>query len=438
MSSATVHRDWIGRVIDGRFTLLEWLGGSELSSVFLTERPEDPSQKAAIKLIPADSPGAEDQLARWKATKPLSHPHLVRLFDCGRCQIDGHPLLYAVTEYAPEILSQILPERPLTPAETRALLGPILGALSYLHGKGFVHGHLKPSNLLVVGEQLKLSSDGLRAAGNSGKRFPATEIQDAPETAAGNITAAADLWSLGVTLVEALTQRPPVWNRSTQREPVVPESMPQPFFGIARECLRTDPARRCSLSNVRARLDPARALPLSAVKVRKTEPAKSHATVLVATVLVLIAVIAFIQLRTHTSSPALPSDTQQPAAASAAQPTQSTQSSAPAATSSPDAAAGDAVVERVMPDILPAALQSIRGQVNVKIRVTVDAGGNVLNATPDSPGPSKYFSKVALEAAQQWKFKPAQANGRAVSRSWILQFQFTQAGTEVAPVEAAP
>jgi len=61
-----------------------------------------------------------------------------------------------------------------------------------------------------------------------------------------------------------------------------------------------------------------------------------------------------------------------------------------------------------------------------------------LNATPDSPGPSKYFSKVALEAAQQWKFKPAQANGRAVSRSWILQFQFTQAGTEVAPVEAAP
>jgi TonB family protein len=88
-----------------------------------------------------------------------------------------------------------------------------------------------------------------------------------------------------------------------------------------------------------------------------------------------------------------------------------------------------------MPDVLPGARESIRGQVNVSVRVSVDASGNVSNATLDSAGPSKYFAKVALQAAQQWKFKPTRNAG---SSAWILQFQFTQAGTEVTPVEVAP
>ena len=161
MNTAKIRSDWVGRVIDGRFALRQWLGGSEQSGVFLTELEEDRSQKAAIKLIPADAEDADAQLACWARTQPLSHPHLMRLVSFGRCWIEGAALLYAVTEYSDEILSQILPARPLTPAEAREMLGPILDALSYLHGKGFVHGHLKPSNILVVGDQLKLSSDRL-------------------------------------------------------------------------------------------------------------------------------------------------------------------------------------------------------------------------------------------------------------------------------------
>jgi TonB family protein len=74
----------------------------------------------------------------------------------------------------------------------------------------------------------------------------------------------------------------------------------------------------------------------------------------------------------------------------------------------------------------------------VTIRVTVDPGGNVSNAAFDSPGPSKYFAKLALQAAQHWKFKPAQVDGQAVSSVWILRFQFRQTATEVTPVEASP
>src|ERR1700689_3127899 len=112
MNTAAIRSDWVGCAIDGKFTLLEWLGGSGWGDVFLTELEGDRSRKAAITLLPADAGDAEAHMARWKAAMALSHPHLVRLFHTGRCQIGTARLLYAVTEYPEEVLSQIIPERP--------------------------------------------------------------------------------------------------------------------------------------------------------------------------------------------------------------------------------------------------------------------------------------------------------------------------------------
>ncbi len=81
---------------------------------------------------------------------------------------------------------------------------------------------------------------------------------------------------------------------------------------------------------------------------------------------------------------------------------------------------------------------TIRGTVAVRIRLTVDPGGNVSSATFDSPGPSKYFANLALQAARNWKFKPPQVNGQAVSSTWILRFQFRPTATEITPVETTP
>jgi protein TonB len=67
----------------------------------------------------------------------------------------------------------------------------------------------------------------------------------------------------------------------------------------------------------------------------------------------------------------------------------------------------------------------------------VDSSGNVTNATFESPGPSKYFARKAMEAAQQWKFKPAQNNGQPVPREWTLRFQFKRSGTNVIPLPTA-
>ena len=435
MNTSAIHNDWVGRVIDGRFTLLQWLGGSERGEVFLTELQEDASQKAAIKLIPAESPGAEARVAGWAATTTLSHPHLMHLFYTGRCQINASRFLYAVMEYAEENLSQIIPERPLTPSEAREMLAPVLDALSYLHGKGFLHGHLKPSNIMVVDNQLKLSSDSLHVVGNPVIHAPTLTVYDAPEGLTGKISPAADVWSLGVTLVEALTQQPPVRDSSINREPVVPESIPEPFFDIAQECLRSDPARRCTLSDIKARLEPARSLPDPASKTDRKVPAKLRMTALIAAVVVVLAVIAALNRPSRQTQPSMPIGNQRPAPAIAAPPPESP---TPGTQSSKGVAAKGAVTERVLPDVPRNASQTIHGKVKVTIRVAIDPGGNVSNATFESPGPSKYFANLALEAARRWKFKPAQVDSQAVSSVWMLRFQFGQTTTEVTPVELSP
>ena len=435
MDTVAIREDWVGRVIDGRFPLLQWLGGSESGDVFLTELQGHPSHKAAIKLIAADSVDAETYVAGWAATMSLSHPRLMRLFHTGHCRIDAVELLYVVTEYAEEVLSEIIPERPLTPTEAREMLKPVIDALSFLHGKGFVHGHLKPSNIMVIDDQIKLSADTIHAEGDHRKHFPALRIYRAPETATGAISPAADLWSLGVTLVEALTQHPPVWDRSVSREPVVPESVPQPFAAIAQGCLRPEPATRCTLGDVEAFLKTSRPLPAPVKTTARNAPAKLGLTSFVAAALVLFAVIAILLSRTHLTRPTSPAEEQQAAPAVAVAPSKNPQ---PARRTSKGPSPNSAIVQRVLPDVPRFASETIHGSFYVIIRVTVDSSGNVSDAVFDIPGPSKYFANLARQAARQWRFNPAQVSGQAVPSEWILRFQFKRSGVEVTPIEKSP
>src|SRR5277367_5956009 len=113
MNTTTIRNDWVGSVVDGRFKLLEWLGGTDRSGVFLTELEEHRTRKAVIKLIPADAVDPDARLAGWALVKTLTHPHLMHLFRTGRCQVAGAGVLYVVTEYGAEVLSEVLRELPL-------------------------------------------------------------------------------------------------------------------------------------------------------------------------------------------------------------------------------------------------------------------------------------------------------------------------------------
>ena len=245
---------WEGRTVDGRFPLQSYLGGSDHSAVFLTTRQNGAgnSEKVAVKLI-ASSADSEKQLQRWKPARDLNHPNLIRIFDAGRCKLDGTKLLYVVEEYAEENLAQILPERALTAEETRGMLPPILRALDFVHSKGLVHGHLQPSNVLAIGDQVKLSSDALSASGETGGT-PASSAYAAPETASGTISTAGDVWQVGITLIEVLTQRGPKPNGDWSKMPEIPASIPEPFREIAGRCLQVEPGKRWTIGDILERL----------------------------------------------------------------------------------------------------------------------------------------------------------------------------------------
>jgi TonB family protein len=450
-------KQWEGRTLNDRFPLRQFLGSSAHGAIFLTERD---GGKAAIKLIAADPAQADQKLAQWKRAAALSHPHLIQLFEAGRAQIEGADVLFLVMEYAEEDLAQILPQRALTPVEARDMLGPVVNVLGYLHSKGLVHGHLKPTNILASGDQVKVSSDEI---GQIGERFAASgegDIYDPPEKARGRKSAAADVWSLGMTLTEALTRQLPRSNGKEHGELKLPEGLSSPFLDIARNCLWRDPEQRWSVNEIASRLNSGAAKPpqkpsVSPLTSPSTPPAERPHTVTqeestrpfpwlwVAIALVVAAILAGMLVTRHSSEnqpvpqserqPAVPPAESKPSpAAPIAQPQGEAVApveKTPAPVSKQAAASGDEIAERVVPSIPKSARDTITGRVKVRIRIDVDPAGKVVSTRFELHGPSQYFARQALQAAERWKFAPVQDP----RRQWDLLFEFGRSGTQVIP-----
>jgi TonB family protein len=479
---------WVGHVVDGKYQLGQFVGATEHSAVFMTEFHEPEVRTAVIKLVPADAAEATGQLSRWRQAAQLSHPNLIQILDMGRCDLDGTPVLYVVMEFADENLASVIAKRPIAAEEARDIVGPLVDALGYIHGKGFVHGHIKPANIMAVDEQLKISSDGLCRIGDSKGSLGKPSPYDSPEAAGGRISPAGDVWSLGMTLSEALTQRLPVWERTNQGDPAPPSTMPAEFLEVARHCLRRDPQLRWSIADIVARMPGSAAAPAkqleAAQKPQNSFVIPQYAVPLLAGGVALLVVLAGAVLLSHrtkvkepsaavTQQPANPSEPEtkssKPEAATAAptpasvappkpvakpvQPAKDKMTAqtvpagpAPPALSnhagtevtSPAGFVRGAVLHQVLPDAPQRARDTIQGKVRVSVKVHVDESGNVTAATFESPGPSKYFADRVLQAAQQWKFRPAQMNGRNVPSDWTLRFEIDSAAINIYPTEVAP
>jgi TonB family protein len=462
-----------GHTVAEKFQLLSYLAGSDVSAVFLTSIRRDggDSKEAAIKLIYAGTTDVEKQLLVLNSARELNHPNLIRVFEAGRCEIDGMQLLYVVQEYAEENLSQILPERALTPEEAQEMLPPILGALQYLHGKGFVHGHIRPANILAIGDQVKLSSDALITLGQKSRSSRTMSAYDSPEAAMGTASTASDVWQLGMTLIEVLTQHLPAWDRVRPGSLEIPRSMPEPFREVTKHCLQLDAEKRWTITQILGCFEPDRlrverlesphALALVASEKvpsekNQSERVQSEKTTSVPIALdgqkptakwpyllllaAVVVVALFLIARPKSSSPpvevqstpaqhAAPDENSQLAASqSGPTPTQPE----PEVSSNERASAisnESGVVLRVMPEVSTSARRTIHGKIVVRVRVKVDATGNVENAKLESGHVSKYFSRIALEAARNWKFSPAPPSETG-EREWKLQFGFSRAKTE--------
>jgi hypothetical protein len=285
-------KQYEGQIVNG-YPLEQYLGGSETDAVFFTVHGTG-SRPAAIRLSHAVSSETSHRLALWDAASRLSHPALLALLDSGRCEIDGRPLIYAVMERSEGNVAGVLPERALTETEAREMLEPVLSALTYLHEQGFIHAGLRPSNVMAIGEQIKLAGDCLARAGDRTERRPGNACPP-PESWDGFVSPASDVWSLGATLVEALTRRAPDPG-GAGADPPIPGGMPKPFGEIARNCLRVDPGARWTPAQIMSRLRGPQLAPVPAPAVGNTPRAWGALYAVVAAIVVVI-VVGILALR---------------------------------------------------------------------------------------------------------------------------------------------
>jgi outer membrane biosynthesis protein TonB len=85
-------------------------------------------------------------------------------------------------------------------------------------------------------------------------------------------------------------------------------------------------------------------------------------------------------------------------------------------------------VYQVIPDVSQPILNKIRGHIVVKVRVLVDPTGTVVGQFMENAGPSRYFARLAAEAAAEWKFSPGAGRD---ARVWLLRFEFERSGATV-------
>ena len=475
-----VWPQWQGQVINGVYPLRRFLSGSDHSAVFLTECKAQDVPTAAIKLIPAARALPEAQLSHWMTAAGLSHPHLIRLLDAGQCQLGGQQFLFVVMEYAEQNLSQVLPQRALTPDEVREMLVPTLDALAFLHRKNLVQGRLKPANFLVVNDQLKLASDTIRPAGESRAIIAKSSLYDPPEAKNGMTSAAGDIWGLGITMVEALTQSLP-WPGEQAEPASLPATLPPAFVDTVQRCLSHNPASRPTAAELEAQFKGAPQAPVASVPQPVVHEAPGRAVppqespkqrwlvpgiVAAAVLILLVAVWAGLRVfqshpksqqsasSTPQGSPPLQTSSQQTAGApTAASQIPQTPVSAPPEASAPSvsaksmerkptpsrpashrpdqpaqplADASPSVVHEQIPAVPHSARRTIHGHIKVAVLVIVDRSGNVTDAMLQNPGPSWYFARLARDAARKWKFAPADEQD---SRQWLLRFEFARGGT---------
>ncbi|MGO9423813.1 MAG: TonB family protein [Steroidobacteraceae bacterium] len=437
-----VWTKWEGECIDGTFPLRRLLSGSDHSGVFLAENTAQNLSDVAIKILPADPALAEAQLSHWKAAAALSHPHLVQLLGAGRCQLGGRPFLFVVMEYAEQTLSQILPKRALSPDEVWEMLPPVLDALAFLHGRNLVQGRLKPSNLLVVNDRLKLASDTIRAAGESMAGGARSCVYDPPEAMNGASSTAGDVWALGITLVEALTQQPPAWPEDRSETVSLPPGLPPALVDTVRRCLCRDPAERATVGELEAQCKRPPQAPVNSIPepfapappdraAPPKNPSMQRLIVPTIAALLILLVVVWAGSRLHQDSPSHEQADSGPSRIPSPQP------APPAVLPAAEASANPppSVLHEEIPQVPRSARDTIHGRIDVTVRVTVDGSGNVVDEALERPGPSNYFARLATAAARKWKFAPADNQG---SRGWIVSFEFTRSGTTGRAAAARP
>eukprot|EP00026_Physarum_polycephalum_P007029 Phypoly_transcript_07082.p1 GENE.Phypoly_transcript_07082~~Phypoly_transcript_07082.p1 ORF type:complete len:433 (+),score=65.04 Phypoly_transcript_07082:304-1602(+) len=151
------------------------------------------------------------QLREVKSLKKLSHPNIVKL----REVIRENDELYFVFEFLDGNLYELMKDRDklIPEAKIRNFIYQILQGLAYMHKHGFFHRDMKPENILISKDTLKVADFGLVREIRSRPPFTdyvSTRWYRAPEVLLRSTTynAPIDLWAVGAIMAELFTLRP--------------------------------------------------------------------------------------------------------------------------------------------------------------------------------------------------------------------------------------
>ncbi|MEU3339916.1 protein kinase [Streptomyces sp. NPDC006668] len=274
----------VGRVIAGRYLLLNRLGSGGMGHVWLAHDQRLACEVALKEIVFRDpDPVGEEREARVARARAEArhaaglrgHPHVVTVHDV----LEHEGLPWIVMEYvtgAVDLKELVETRGPLAPAECARIGLAVLDALTAGHERGVMHRDVKPANILLAPDRtgapygrVLLTDYGISVRPDGGEtRYTLASVLVgtsgylAPERATGGPpTPAADLFSLGCTLYYGVEGRAPFERASALAEVtavVVEEPRPAVRAGalapVLRGLLEKDPGRRAAAADAEAAL----------------------------------------------------------------------------------------------------------------------------------------------------------------------------------------
>jgi eukaryotic-like serine/threonine-protein kinase len=213
-----MNGDMIGRVIKGRYKLIDERGRGSFATVYVARDTEN-NHIYAVKVMHLELSNDGELLARFQREAHihlnLSDPHIVRIVDYGY----DNQMHFIVMEYidGQNLKYHMITQGPMEPSRALNYTRQIAEGLDTAYKQGVVHRDIKPQNILINGKDVvKIVDFGLARSRETvtltqSNVFMGTAYYISPEQAESGRSAdtRSDLYSVATVLFEMLTGNPP-------------------------------------------------------------------------------------------------------------------------------------------------------------------------------------------------------------------------------------